>query len=89
MLSYNVKKAALEMSTYSMQVLVNVDKGYSLHACCVFIQQPQIVDQYFSESSDNVKLVNVTLRSALHLVRVSTLYDKYNIKSLLMNMKVK
>ena len=39
---------------------------------CVFIQQPQIVDQYFSESSDNVKLVTVTLRSALHLVRVST-----------------
>lgn len=30
---------------------------------------PQIVDQYFSESSDNFKLVNVTLRNALHLVR--------------------
>ncbi|KAL9970123.1 hypothetical protein ACROYT_G022450 [Oculina patagonica] len=30
---------------------------------------PQIVDRYFSESSENVKLVNVTLRSALHLVR--------------------
>ena len=36
-----------------------------------FAQQPQIVDKYFSESSGNVKLVNVTLRSALHLVRVS------------------
>lgn len=34
------------------------------------IQQPQIADKYFSESSDNVKLVNVTLRNALHLVRV-------------------
>lgn len=30
---------------------------------------PQIVDRYFSESSENVKLVNVTLRSALRLVR--------------------
>lgn len=30
---------------------------------------PQIADKYFSESSDNVKLVNVTLRNALHLVR--------------------
>ena len=40
----------------------------------VFIQQPEIVDHFFSESSDNVKLVNVTLRSALHLVRVSNSY---------------
>lgn len=30
---------------------------------------PQIVDRYFSESSENVKLVNVTLRSALRIVR--------------------
>ena len=37
-----------------------------------YIIQPQIVDRYFSESSENVKLVNVTLRSALHLVRVGT-----------------
>lgn len=43
---------------------------------CCFIPQPKIVDKYFSESSHNVKLVNVTLRNALHLVRVSALHDK-------------
>ena len=44
------------------------------HGIFIIVQQPQIVDRYFSESSDNVKLVNVTLRSALHLVRVSIYY---------------
>lgn len=39
----------------------------------VVILQPQIVERYFSECSDSVKLVNVTLRSALLLVRVSIL----------------
>ena len=36
----------------------------------LFFWQPQIVDRYFSESSDDVKLVNITLQNALRLVRV-------------------
>ena len=44
----------------------------------VVILQPQIVERYFSECSDSVKLVNVTLRSALLLVRVSILWLKIN-----------
>ena len=49
----------------------------------VVILQPQIVERYFSECSDSVKLVNVTLRSALLLVRVSILRLIINFSHLL------